>query len=192
MAQIGRTGHINYPFKGKMRVDPIKTRYPFPLPHAKTLKAYNFLSFSIFPLRRKADILAYNSPPRSDRDERDKAHRRCERDITPISLSFSLCLVHERVRLLRGGGVMHGAEIRAMCGTWELLRLQTAAPWDFFLPKFAYTLGLVVWSQKIGPCRFNITTKEFLLPRQKLICKMDEGLDVPVIPFLRTRQCQLM
>ncbi|TYH21483.1 hypothetical protein ES288_A04G047900v1 [Gossypium darwinii] len=25
MAQIGRTGHANYPFKGKMRVDPVKT-----------------------------------------------------------------------------------------------------------------------------------------------------------------------
>ncbi|KHG14269.1 Putative ATP-dependent helicase IRC3 [Gossypium arboreum] len=30
-----------------------------------------------------------------------------------------------------GGGVTHGAEIRAMCGAWGLLRLQTAAPWFF-------------------------------------------------------------
>ncbi|TYH09489.1 hypothetical protein ES288_A07G100100v1 [Gossypium darwinii] len=39
--------------------------------------------------------------------------------------------VHRRVRLLRGGGVTHGAEISAMCGAWGLLRLQTAAPWVF-------------------------------------------------------------
>ncbi|KAG8483544.1 hypothetical protein CXB51_023497 [Gossypium anomalum] len=36
--------------------------------------------------------------------------------------------VHERVRLLHGGGVTHGAEIHVMCGTWGLLRLQTTAP----------------------------------------------------------------
>ncbi|KAG8481648.1 hypothetical protein CXB51_026518 [Gossypium anomalum] len=132
MAQIGRTGHANYPFKGKMRVDPVKTRYPFPLPHAKTLKAYNFLSFSIFPLSRKVDILAYNRPSRSDRDERDKAHRRCVCDITPV---------HGHVRLLRGGGVTHGGEICAMCGTWGLLRLQTTAPWGFLFAEICLCFG---------------------------------------------------
>ncbi|TYG91612.1 hypothetical protein ES288_A12G276200v1, partial [Gossypium darwinii] len=39
--------------------------------------------------------------------------------------------VHGHVRLLRGGGVMHDAEICTTCGAWGLFRLQTAAPWVF-------------------------------------------------------------
>ncbi|KAG4200685.1 hypothetical protein ERO13_A05G228400v2 [Gossypium hirsutum] len=52
--------------------------------------------------------------------------------------------VHGRVRLLRGGGVTHGAEIRAMYGTWGLLRLQTATPLlvEICLCLGPYSLGL--------------------------------------------------
>ncbi|KHG26240.1 hypothetical protein F383_32777 [Gossypium arboreum] len=56
--------------------------------------------------------------------------RQRKHDARPDS-RFTLDFVHGRVRLLRGGGVTHDAEIRAMCGTWGLLRLQTAAPWVF-------------------------------------------------------------
>ncbi|KHG04554.1 tRNA 5-methylaminomethyl-2-thiouridine biosynthesis bifunctional MnmC [Gossypium arboreum] len=88
MAQIGRTGHINYPFK-----------------------AYNFLSFTIFPLSRKAaNILAYNRPQ----------YLTATNGTRPTDGSWAC------TSLTWWGGVAHGAEIRASYGTWGLLRLQTA------------------------------------------------------------------
>ncbi|KHF97756.1 hypothetical protein F383_36993 [Gossypium arboreum] len=103
MAQIERTGYINYPFKGKMRVDP------------KTLKAYNFLSFSISPLSRKANILAYNRPQ----------YLTATNGTRPTDGAN----VHGRVRLLRGGGVTHGAEIRRCAVPGDCFGCKTAAPW---------------------------------------------------------------
>ncbi|KAG8500516.1 hypothetical protein CXB51_002684 [Gossypium anomalum] len=90
MAQIGRTGHGNYPFKGKMRVDPVKTCTDMLLksPHSPS------------PLHRKVYAQAFNHPKLTG-NQRSKA----------LSTAQTRCAIHGRVRLLHGGGVKHGAEL---------------------------------------------------------------------------------
>ncbi|KAG8472320.1 hypothetical protein CXB51_034264 [Gossypium anomalum] len=130
MEQIGRTGHANYPFKGKMRVDPVKTCTDMLLksPHSPS------------PLHRKVYAQAFNHPKLAG-DQRSKA----------LSTAQTRCAVHGRVRLLRGGGVTHGAELRAMCGTWGLLRGHTPmCPGRVFHAAKRHPMSQAVWALEMG------------------------------------------